>query len=175
MENRPVGESSESTGSASSSSNSSSDLSSVLDQIQAIARDNARAGLNSEKHLMLFLQSWWSRTYNRPLKDPILLSYTLEELLYEFYDRIERREAAEERLEWETDKMEEDKERADLDWAEQEEKKELEAIAAKAAGIQPDPTKDPANIKWMEEQMALAKKVHGDTFGEDIVDNFEGS
>lgn len=32
--------------------------------------------------------AWWSRTYNRPLKDPLLLSYTFEELLYEYYDKI---------------------------------------------------------------------------------------
>jgi site-specific recombinase XerD len=36
-----------------------------------------------------------------------------------------------------------------------------------------DPTKDPANIKWMEDQIQAAKKVHGDTFGEDIEDTFE--
>lgn len=125
----------------------------------------------------MFLQSWWSRTYNRPLKDPILLSYTLEELLYEFYDRIERRAAEEERLELEDDKIEEEKEQADLDWAEREEKKDLETLKAKAtqASAPPDPTKDPANVKWMEDQIAAAKKIHGDTFGEDIDDNFEGS
>lgn len=126
----------------------------------------------------MFLQSWWSRTYNRPLKDPILLSYTLEELLYEFYDRIERQAAEEDRIELETDTIEMAKEKADLDWAEREEQKELEALKAKAAkqeSVKPDPTKDPANIKWMEEQMAAAKKIHGDTFGEDIDLNFEGS
>lgn len=123
----------------------------------------------------MFLQSWWSRTYSRPLKDPILLSYTLEELLYEFYDRIERRAAEEERIELEADTIEMKKEQADLDWAEVEEKKELEAIRAKAALKEtppPDPTKDPANVKWMEDQMAAAKKIHGDTFGEDIQDDF---
>lgn len=35
---------------------------------------------------------WWSKTYKRPLKDPILLSYTFEELLYEYYDKIIRDE-----------------------------------------------------------------------------------
>ena len=125
----------------------------------------------------MFFQSWWSRTYNRPLKDPILLSYTLEELIYEFYDRIERQEAAKERLEEEDVKIELDKDQANLDWAEQEERKELAALKTQAAQqeVRPDPTKDPANIKWMEDQLAAAKKVHGDTFGEDIEDNFEGS
>ena len=125
---------------------------------------------------MLFLQSWWSRTYSRPLKDPILLSYTLEELLYEFYDRIERRAAEEERIELEADTIEMDKEKADLDWAELEEQKELDALKAKAAKQEvtnSDPTKDPANVKWMEEQLAAAKKIHGDTFGEDVELGFD--
>lgn len=30
------------------------------------------------------LQWWWCQKYNRPLKDPILQQYTLDELLYEF-------------------------------------------------------------------------------------------
>lgn len=71
-----------------------------------------------------------------------------------------------------------DKEKADLDWAEREEQRELAALKAKAAkkaSPPPDPTKDPANVKWMEEQIAAAKKTHGDTFGEDIDESFEGS
>jgi len=124
---------------------------------------------------MLFLQSWWSRTYNRPLKDPVLLSYTLEELIYEFYDRIERTTAEKEQFESEADRIEEEKEQAVLDWAEQEERKEIEALKAKSAvhsQATADPTKDPANIKWMQEQIEAAKKVHGDTFGEDIEEDF---
>lgn len=155
----------------------SGDKLSVVDAVKAVAAYNARADLNDEKQLTLFLQSWWSRTYNRPLKDPLLLSYTLEELLYEFYDKIERRAAEEERSESDSVKIEEDKEKAVLDWAEQEEKKELEALKAQAAHeeAQPtqDPTKDPANIKWMEEQLAAGKKLLGDDFGEDIQEDFE--
>lgn len=127
---------------------------------------------------MLFLQSWWSRTYNRPLKDPLLQSYTLEELLYEFYDKIERRAAEEERVNSETDKIEEDKEQAVLDWAEQEEKRELEAMKAKASEQESkptqDPTKDPANVAWMEEQLKKAKEMYGESFGDDINDDFNG-
>lgn len=126
--------------------------------------------------MLLFLQSWWSRTYNRPLKDPLLLSYTLEELLYEFYDRLERSKAIEEQLEEENDKIEDVKERAALDWAEEEEKRELDAM--KAEGSKPtepsDPTKDPENIRWMEEQLQKAKEEFGESFGEDIIENFEG-
>jgi hypothetical protein len=153
-----------------------SDLS-TIDAIRAIAAHNARAELDTEEQLALFLRSWWSRTYNRPLKDPMLLSYTTEELLYEFYDRIERRLAEEERINSDADKIEEDKEQAVLDWAEQEEKRELEALKSDAANEEakpaPDLLKDPANVKWMEQQLKQAKEIYGETFGEDVDFNFE--
>ena len=180
MERRPKTKSKEGSGSSSSTEDnrtSSSDHASIVEQIRSIAAHNARAPLDTEKQLLLFLQSWWSRTYNRPLKDPILQTYSLEELLYEFYDRVERNTAEEERLEHEDDKIEEDKERATIDWAEQEERKELEALKAQASKQeeQPalDPLKDPDNIKWMQDQIELAKAVHGESFGEDIKDDFE--
>lgn len=147
---------------------------SVIEAVKAICAKNARAELDSEEQLELFLKSWWSRTYNRPLKDPVLLSYTLEELLYEFYDRIERDKAEEERRNLETDRIEDDKERAVLDWAEAEEKRELEAMKAEAGKVKKeDPTKDPDNIAWMEEQIQQAKEKFGDSFGEDIEESFE--
>lgn len=123
--------------------------------------------------MTLFLKSWWSNTYNRPLKDPLLESYTLEELLYEFYDKIERQKAAEERVEQEADKMEEAKEKEVLDWAEAEEKKELDELqrAANKATIA-DPRKDAENIKWMKEQIDNYKQVHGESFGEDVEEQF---
>lgn len=149
----------------------------TLDAIRKLAAHNARADLDSEEQLLLFLQSWWSRIYNRPLKDPLLQSYTLEELLYEFYDRIERQKADEERLEQESDKIEEAKDRQAEDWAEKMEREEREAEmraeAAKSETEQPDPTKDPANVAWMEEQLRVGKEVHGETFGEDIDEKFE--
>ena len=139
---------------------------------------NARAELQTEEQLLLFLQSWWSRTYNRPLKDPLLLNYTLEELLYEFYDRIERSKAEEERLEQDDVKIEEEKDKENEDWAEKMEREELEAEMRKsgAESSQPlaDPTKDPANIAWMEEQVRAGKEVFGETFGEDLEENFDG-
>lgn len=145
---------------------------SLVDAVKAIAARNARANLDDEYYLLLFLQSWWSRTYNRPLKDPILLSYTLEELLYEFYDRIEREKAYKESIERENDKIEDEKEQGALDWAEQEERRELEELKAKGEKSL-DPTKDPDNIAWMEEEMRKAQDVYGETFGEDIEESFE--
>lgn len=123
--------------------------------------------------MLLFLQSWWSKTYNRPLKDPLLLSYTLEELLYEFYDRVERKLAEEERVNQENDKIEEDKEKAVLDWAEEEERKELEELKAKSNKVASSPVQDPANIAWMEEKLREAKEIYGEDFGEDVEMNFD--
>ena len=160
---------------ASNSERTSSELG-IAAAIRVIAAKNARADLADESQLVLFLRSWWSRHYNRPLKDPLLQSYTLEDLLYEFYDRIERRAAEEERLDREGIREEETKEKVDLDWAEQMEKDELEQLKAKAAAEevvnQKDPTKDIENIEWMEEQMRLAKAQHGESFGEDIEEKF---
>lgn len=146
---------------------------SLIDQIRSIAAANARSDLSDEKQLILFLQSWWSKTYNRPLKDPLLLSYTLEELLYEFYDKIERKKAEEERINSENDKIEADKEKEVLDWAEEEERKELEALKKEAGKKQNiDPTKDPDNVAWMEKQVQQGKAIFGESFGEDIEESF---
>jgi hypothetical protein len=150
---------------------------STVSAIEKIAAYNARASLDSEEQLVLYLQSWWSRLYNRPLKDPLLLEYSLEELLYEYFDRKEREKAKEEELKKISDKMEDDKEKEVLDWAEQMERKELEEERLKTAKIQtqdiPDPTQDPENINWMEEQIKKAKELYGESFGEDISENFD--
>ena len=124
--------------------------------------------------MTLFLKSWWSTHYNRPLKDPLLESYTFEELLYEFFDKSERQKAAEENVVKEADKIEEAKEKEVLDWAEQEEKKELEEMQRAAQKMKSEnPAQDPKNIKWMNEQMETYKAVYGESFGEDIEESFE--
>lgn len=119
------------------------------------------------------MASWWSKTYNRPLKDPILQSYTTEELLYEYYNRVERANAEVDAVEEESDKIEDKKLQENLDWAELEEKAELErllAAEAKAKEVEPvvDPMEDEANREWVEKQIEEAKEVHGESFGEDI-------
>jgi hypothetical protein len=169
MANKAEGKGQEGTG----SEYPSSDLN-IVESVKAIAAYNARADLDTEHQMTLFLKSWWSNTYNRPLKDPLLESYTLEELLYEFYDKIERQKAGDERSTQETDKIEEVKEKEVLDWVEEEEKKELEEEMKRATVKSVNPTQDPENIKWMNEQLEKAKQVHGETFGEDIDEKFEG-
>lgn len=106
----------------------------------------------------------------------MLLSYTLEELLYEFYDRIERLAAEEEREHLQETITEDAKEKEVEDWIAEEERKEAQANDPKVKSEEKppaDPTKDPANIKWMEEQIRLAKQHLGDDFGEDLELNFD--
>ena len=144
----------------------------LADSIKKIAAHNARASLVDEKQLLLFLQSWWSRVYSRPLKDPLLQTYTIEELLYEFYDKTERNLAEEERVAGQEVKVEEAKEKEVLDWAAEEERKERE-LQKKGTEKPKDPTKDPDNVRWMEEQIRLAKVELGDDFGDNLELNFD--
>ena len=134
-----------------------SSLPSVIESINAIVKDVANANIDTERHFVLFLRSWWSKYYNRPLKDPMLDSYTVEELYYEFRDKIERENAEERRAEEERDRIEAEKEQESLDWAEQEEAKELAELKKKQ--------EDEA---WMKEQLKKEKKLRGEDFGEDL-------
>jgi hypothetical protein len=173
--------SSRSTGSGPQAADSLKDVKlNLVESVRAIAAKNARAPLDNEENLLLFLRSWWSKTYNKPLKDPLLNEYGLEDLLYEFYDKLERSEAEEEMHNSDNDRIEEDKEKANLDWAEEQEKRELEELKKKVTSKQSEvpappvnPVQDPENKKWMEEQIAKAKAELGEDFGEDITTNFE--
>lgn len=100
--------------------------------------------------------AWWSRKYNRPLKDPILLSYSIEELSYEYHIHNEIEKAAEEQVNYEADKIEEEKEKAAADWAAQMEEEEAQAAQAKD------------DATWMREHIADSKSVFGEDFGEDL-------
>lgn len=83
--------------------------------------------------------------------------------MYEFYDKISRKVAEEERAEQETDKIEDKKIDDTLKWIEEEERKERELDAKKSKEKPLDQSIE--DEKWMLEQL---KKQHGDDFGEDI-------
>ena len=40
----------------------------------------------NEESLLSYLKRWWCIHYNRPYKDPLLLEYTFEELLLEYFE-----------------------------------------------------------------------------------------
>lgn len=143
---------------------------SSLDAVKEIAEYNARNN-NTEEGLILFLQSWWSKAYNRPLKDPLLQSYTIHELLYEYHDKIEREKAADEVTEQIADKIEEEKEQDTLDWVEEEERRDREAAEkAQKEQEEADQEKLKKDEEWMLQQL---QKEYGDDFGKDIDSNFE--
>jgi hypothetical protein len=139
----------------------------VYDAILKITKRNASISVNSEESLLFRLQSWWSNHYNRPLKDPLLLSYTLEELLFEYHDKDQRHLAELMSSEQEADNIERDRLQTNLDWAEQEELKERKAEEEKKI-------KQEADEKWMQEQLLKeGKGQFGEDFGNDISEDFE--
>lgn len=96
-----------------------------------------------------------------------MLSYTLEELYYEYKEHSEREKAAKERTEQEADNIEKVKEDEALAWAEAEEKREAQQQNKDAEWI---PT--PEDKAWMEDQIKQGKEAFGDDFGEDINEDF---
>lgn len=133
--------------------------------------------------------NWWCTYYNRPLKDPLLQQYTIEELAYEYYLIAAIAERREELANEEADRIEEKQLQAAEDWADQMEAEEEAEIAAAEARKkkllekkeepeepeeQVDPRTDPKQIEWMEEEMKKNKLLFGDDFGEDLDINFEG-
>jgi len=107
------------------------------------------------------------------MKDPLLLTYTFEELMYEYHSVREHEIAILEKVEEDSDKIEEEKDKATMDWADQMEADELAAEAAAEAAAAAYPLKNKDNIKWMEEQIARDKEIHGEDFGEDTQIDFD--
>lgn len=135
---------------------------SAFSLIDKIAEHVARESLDTEGAQLRWLKWWWCRTYSRPMKDPLLDSYTVEELYYEYRLSVERDKASEERAEEETDKIEQAKVDDALSWAEAEEAKEQAAVF----------NPSDKDREWMEQQLAEAKKIYGESFGEDISEEF---
>ena len=73
-----------------------------------------------------------------------------------------------ERTEHESDKIEREQLQEAEKWAD-----EMEAAEQEAESAPSDPTQDPENIAWMQEQMEKAKALYGDDFGDDISENFD--
>lgn len=113
--------------------------------------------------------AWWSNHYNRPLRDPLLLSYTLEELAYEYFNASERKKADGERIEKENDKIEEAKTQEAEDWADAMEAEDAtKAATLPASKIPIDPAEHPDNKQWMDKMMSDGKEEFGDAFGDDL-------
>ena len=115
-----------------------------------------------------FYISWWCEKWNRPSKDPILQSYTLEELIYEYHSVNEKRIFVEELREEESDKIEEAKAQKDDDWADRMEAEEEERLKQEAEAAQKK-----ADEEWMQKHMDEQKELNGEDYGEDLSTNFE--
>ena len=94
----------------------------------------------------------------------MLQEYTLEELYYEYRDRVERDAAAEEATEEAADTIDQKKLDETLDWAQKEEEAELATLAEKA--------KQASDSDWMTKHLQEAKQEFGDDFGDDIAEDF---
>ena len=147
---------------------------SSFELLKIIATHHARE-YTSNNGALLFLQSWWSRTYNRPMKDPILHEYTPEELMYEYLDHTERSKHAEETAEQQVEEKEDSKFDEAMKWAEEEEAKDREREQSKEKPEEKQPLPagvTPEDVKWMEEQLAKEKAELGEDFGEDFSGEF---
>ena len=86
--------------------------------------------------------------------------------MYEYFDKIERKNAIHKAAEQENDKIEDSKLDETLSWIEKEEKKEAEKRAANdAKETVEEQSLKVEDEKWMLQQL---KGQYGDEFGEDI-------
>lgn len=107
------------------------------------------------------MSGWWSSRYSRPIKDPLLQTYTLEELLYEYFLHTEKDVVDAEQIENAKGKEEDDKLDAEEAWADQMEAEfeaELEAERKKTE-----------QEEWMKKQL----EEESQEFKEDLSINFE--
>lgn len=140
----------------------------ILDHLRDIAKRHVRAR-SGENSIYRQLSFWWCKKYNRPFRDPLLQSYTLEDLIYEYYMVTEAEEYKRELEEQEADKIEEAKIKADEDWADAMEAEEEEVEEP----TQPNPLEDPKNKEWVEKEIEKSKLFFGDDFGDDINMTFD--
>lgn len=108
------------------------------------------------------------------MKDPVLLSYTAEELMYEYLDHTERAEYAKSISTDSEEAAEEGKFDEAMKWAEEEEAKDKALQEQQLTKQSIDKSSDltPEDVKWMEEQLANEKKELGEDFGEDFIGEF---
>lgn len=95
-----------------------------LVEIEKIAKaHHLEDPLSSFEAMTRFLEFWWCQKFNRPFKDPLLKSYTRNELLYEFlryhFIKPEHDPLMEEERKEKLSKEKEVKD-ADLDWIKRE-------------------------------------------------------
>jgi hypothetical protein len=117
------------------------------DEIQKLAKaHHIEDPLDNLETFRRFLEFWWSRKFNRPLKDPLLQTYTLEELAYEWLRNTYTIPEHDPRKEMEKKVAEDD----DMEWIRSQLKKHIEEKAA-----EPVPVPDEAKPSEPEESQPL--------------------
>ena len=157
---------------------SSLDLLDNIKRLVDLERDKSRL---SGDEFLFFLKRWWCSYYKRPYKDPLLDSYTFEELYFEYCDvNYQNAKDAKET----TSKTEIPQE--EWDWAAEEEAKELaekqvskEIEEDKVAIGEGDTIEDEeptlSDDEWAEKYSPVKVNPDADdaSMGGDIIANFE--
>lgn len=166
----------------SKSSNNSSNTASLdlLEDIRKLVETERKKTQLSYDEFLLFLKRWWCSYYKRPYKDPLLDTYTFEELCFEYYDVNHTDEKPEDPA---VDTGNIPKE--EYDWAAEEDAKEQadreEIIEAKMAIIRDDTIVDesiglPDDV-WANQYEPNEAKINPNVDaiddGGDIFTNFE--
>lgn len=58
----------------------------AFENFRARVYQAAERSVEDEESLTRFLRSWWCQRYSKPFKDPMLLDYSVEELLWEYLE-----------------------------------------------------------------------------------------
>lgn len=129
--------------------------------------------------LFFKLKRWWCKHYKRPYKDPLLETYTFEELFYEYWDLTYTPPSKNEEPQ-----NPEEIPMSEYDWAAEEEARELEELA-KLEQAQPKPeddnivkeTDDSSDKEWADKYLNDNKLTNPSADdvddGGDIVATFE--
>jgi hypothetical protein len=153
----------------------------LLDSLKRIAESFSGKKSLTYDEMFFSLRRWWCQHYKRPYKDPLLDSYTFEELAFEYYDVTQAINVKSEEV-----KVSEKIEDEDRKWAEEEEARELEEmrqLAAeldakeKDANIEDDGLTDESWAKKYETEVSTPMRNPSaddvDMHGGDIVASFE--
>lgn len=137
----------------------------LISDIESLVKKQLRRPLVTDEAISLWLQIWWSKKYERPLKDPLLLEYTLEELIYEFFISQEYEVVQKEKAELEAEQKEKEKMDQANAWADELEA-QMEAQMAQTAPPLTDPEESSEPEVSQEEWMA-SEEADG-LYGQDL-------
>lgn len=140
----------------------------LLGSIQKLAESGIHKEYLTYDEFLDKLRTWWCQYYKRPYKDPLLDTYTIEELAFEYYDINRDRSAKSE--DHEDHKVSEAVEAEDRAWAAEEDAKELAEITAARAAAQREAKEDALEDDTIvEEIVGLTDEQWANKYDEDHV------